>query len=684
MSSRVRKRSGGIEQFQLAKVRSALARVMKEVGASDQSMEVATEATANLKKQFRRVAPSHNDVRDVVEDVLLRRKLPEVAHAFMTHQNHHEDLQELRELFGVERSPELSHAAMSLLRQRYLLRNAQGKVVETPERMFHRVAKHVASAEKKNDRKVWEGAFYEAIASLDFLPHSTCLANAGTSMTQLAGSYVLVVPDSLDDIFASMRNAANIFQSGAAVGYSFSALRPAGSRIASSNRVSSGPVSFMEVFDKAAHAVKQGGVQHAPQHAVLRVDHPDIFSFVTKKANGSLEHFQVVAVSNAFMRAVLSNGSYWLRDHKGKKVQQVQARKVYDFLCSNAWDAGDPSLLFLDTMNRGDPLRRMGTVDASTRSGASALPKGEEGVGGSVNLKQMVRREQVDWPKLATTVALAVRFLDNVVTVSSYPTKAIETLSKGNRKIGLGVMGWADMLVSLGLPYDSLEARTLGKKVMTFIKTQAAETSVKLGREKGAFPNMRKSSLKQRRRNATLLSIAPTGSISVIADCSSGIEPLASIAHARQVQGGMKLFESNKVFNDYARYHGFSSKKLLVKVSQRGSVQGMREVPKVMQALFKTSLDLKVEDHIAMQAAFQSQVDNAVVKAVNLPASATVGDVKRAYMLAWKEKCKGINLYRYGSQARQNLYLGREGKKGRHTLVQPEYSGGCLHRTSSF
>jgi len=303
---------------------------------------------------------------------------------------------------------------------------------------------------------------------------------------------------------------------------------------------------------------------------------------------------------------------------------------------------------------------------------------------GSVNLAKMVRREKVDWPKLGKAVSVGVRFLDNVVTLNKYPTKDVEKMCKANRKIGLGVMGFADMLIGLGIRYGSDEAVKQAKEIMKFIKRHAEETSVRLAREKGAFTNYKKSKLKRKRRNATLLSIAPTGSISMIAGCSSGIEPLFSVAYVRQVLGGMKLFEANKTFEQYARYRGFYSKDLMVKVSQRGTVKGVKKVPKDIQNLFVTAMDLSVDEHVKMQAAFQAEVDNAVSKTVNLVADATIGDVKKAYMLAWKSKCKGITVYRYGSKNRQVLYLGKEARNGTHTLVLGDYSGGCLHRNCNF
>jgi ribonucleoside-diphosphate reductase alpha chain len=388
------------------------------------------------------------------------------------------------------------------------------------------------------------------------------------------------------------------------------------------------------------------------------------------------------------MKAVVNDRFYWLKDNKGKNVQHVRAREVFDFICGNAWESGDPGLLFIDEINRKHPLKKVGKVEATNPCGEVILLPNEACCLGSVNLAHMVRNNAVNWVKLAKTVKTGVRFLDNMITLNNYPTKDIKKICLSNRKIGLGVMGWANMLVSLNLKYDSSEALAMAKKVATFIRKTAEEESEKLAREKGAFPNQKNSTIKNKRRNATILSISPTGSISIIAGCSSGIEPLFGIAYVRNIVDGMQLFEVNPAFEQVARYRGFYSKGLMTKISHLGSIQDIKKIPKDVQDLFVTALDIPVESHVKMQAVFQSQIDNAVSKTVNLPTNAIIGDIKRTYMLAWKEKCKGITVYRYGSKGEQVLYIGAHDKKGKksmpHTKVHAEYSGGHISKTCEY
>jgi len=684
MFSYVKKRDGEFERFHSEKIHRSLQKAMHAAEHIDISKYIVKKVLVALSKAPY-ISPNTIYIQSIVEEVLLEEGLKSVAKHYVlyrTKEHHREDV--LKHYFGKQETYELSANALGVLQKRYLRRDKNGNVAENPEQLFRRIARYIASAEKKKEQLRWEEEFYGILKHLDFLPNTPCLVNAGTPLGQMAACFVLNVPDSLEGIYESLKNSALIFQSGGGVGYSFSQLRHEGSIIQSTGRPASGPVSFMKVFDSSCEAIKEGGIRRGANMGVLRIDHPDIFEFITEKSREGLQNFNVsVAATDEFMKAVIHNKDYWLQDHQGKKTQKLHAREVFDFLCGHAWECGDPGLLFIDEINRKHPLQKLGKISAVNPCGESVLLENEACVLGSVNLAHMIQEEKIDWPKLAKTVALGVRFLDNVVTLNKYPTKDIEELCLANRKIGLGVMGWADMLLSLKIKYDSQKALDLARELMRFIRKHAEESSGKLGKEKGVFPNYHKSNLKKKRRNATVLSIAPTGSISLIAGVSSGIEPLFAISYVREAFGGVQLFEFNQQFEQLARYRGFYSSGLLQTIARRGSVQGMKEVPKDVQVLFVSALDIPLEWHVKMQAAFQAEVDNAVSKTINLPHNASIGDVKRAYMLAWKEKCKGITVYRYGSKEKQVLYLGEHLQEA-HTRVHSEYSGGCVSRDCSF
>lgn len=678
MFSYVKKRDGEFARFDSGKLQTSIRKALDAAGKKDTSKDILKRVLLSLEKAPK-ISPSTAYIQSLVEEALLEEGCKDAAKTYVLFRmkEHHPE-EALKHYFGKKES-HLSMHALTVLQKRYLRRDHLGNVTEIPEQLFRRVAHHVALAEKKKEQIQWKESFYQALSSLDFLPNTPCLVNAGNPLGQMAACYVLDVPDSLEGIYETLKESALIFQSGGGVGYSFSQLRASGSIITSTGRPASGPVSFMNVFDRSCETIKEGNIRRGANMGVLRVDHPDIFEFMSEKSKGRLQNFNVsVAVTDEFMKAVIHNQSYWLRDHQGKNIQKMNAREVFDFLCGNAWECGDPGLLFIDEINRKHPLQKLGKIEATNVCGEIPLLSNEACVLGSVNLAHMIHGEKIDWPKLAKTVALGVRFLDNVVTLNKYPTKEIAETCLANRKIGLGVMGWADMLFALKIKYDSDRALHLAQELMTFIRKHAEETSERLAKEKGVFPHYKKSTLKKARRNATVLSIAPTGSISLIGGCSSGIEPTFALSYVREAFGGVSLFESNQQFEQLARYRGFYSGGLMQRVAKKGSVQGMKEVPKDVQALFVTALDIPLEWHIKMQAAFQREVDNAVSKTINLPENASIGDVKRAYMLAWKEKCKGITIYRYGSKEKQVLYLGE------HTTVHSEYSGGCVGKECSF
>ena len=665
MLSYVKKRSGEIQAFDAHKLRTSIQNAMKDISHKDESQKVLTLIINKLSTH--RFIFSTKDLRDLVEDSLLELKLKEIAKSYATFKKFNLELKE----FLRTPSNNISHNAHIVLSQRYLRRDSKGKIIETPDQLFHRVANHVASAEK--DKKKYSEEFYQLLSSLDFLPNTPCLANSGT-LNQLAACFVLDMPDSLDGIYDSLKKSALIFQSGGGVGYSFSSLRPKNSIIRSTGRLASGPVSFMHLFDKSCDVIKQGGIRRGANMGVLGIDHPDIFEFISEKSHGTLQNFNLsVAVTDKFMQSVIDDSMFTLHD-----LNKVKARELFDYICANAWETGEPGLLFIDEINRKHPLNKLGKIKAVNPCGETVLFSNEACFLGSINLSHMVHNKHIDWPRLQKTTELGIRFLDNIVTINKYPTKEIEKICHANRKIGLGIMGWADMLLELGIKYDSEEALDKAKEIMSFIKNHAELASEKLAKEKGIFPNFYKSNLKKKRRNATLLSIAPTGSISLIGNCSASIEPLFAISYVRKAFNGLELFETNSTFEKIARYNGFYSKDLMLKISQQGSIQNIKEIPKAIRELFVTALDIELEWHIKMQAVFQSFVDNAVSKTINLPNKSTINDVKRAYMLAWKSKCKGITIYRYGSRDSQILNIQET------TTIPSDFSGGCFNKECNY
>jgi ribonucleoside-diphosphate reductase alpha chain len=573
-----------------------------------------------------------------------------------------------------DRFKSVTKNALEVLKARYLLKNEKGKIIENPSGMFRRVARAIAL-----DRKQ-EHEFYEIMSSLEFLPNSPTLFNAGAPLKQLAACFVLPVNDSLDSIFTAVKNMALIEQTGGGVGFDFSKLRPKGDLVKSTKGVASGPVSFMRVFNSATEIIKAGGKRRGAMMAVLHVTHPDIIEFISAKNKpGELANFNIsVAVTDDFMRAVKADRTYPLINPRTKqKVVDINARKIWDKIIKNAWNTGDPGIIFIDEINRHNPTPFLGEMTGTNPCGEVPLLPYESCNLGSINMSRMVTGGKINWHKLEYTIKLAVNFLDNVIGKNKYPLSQIEQITKANRKIGLGIMGWAECLIRMKIPYDSGRAVKLAEKTMLFIQKTAREESMELADKKGNFPNFNKSNLTNKypgMRNATVTTIAPTGSISIIAGCSSGIEPIFAVSFVRQILEGAKLFEVNPLFEKAAKERGFYSEKLLRKIAQTGSIQHIRSIPSDIKKIFKTALDIKPEWHVRMQAAFQKYTDNAVSKTVNLNQNAAFNDVKKAFELAYKMKCKGITAYRYGSKPQQVLYIGKPKK---HVTAHAEYSGGC-------
>lgn len=572
----------------------------------------------------------------------------------------------------------LSDNARRVLRRRYLKKDSRGKVTETPDRMFQRVARHIAKAEKKfggdaNRIKEVQELFYQIMTEFKFLPNSPTLMNAGRRLGQLAACFVLPVEDSMDGIFGALRNAALIHKSGGGTGFAFSRLRPKNSTVGTTGGVASGPVSFMKIFNTATEQVKQGGTRRGANMAILKVDHPDIMEFIhCKRKNRELNNFNIsVGVTDEFMQAAVAGAEYKLVDPRDQtSVGKLNAKEVYDTLVKQAWKNGDPGIIFLDRINRDNPTPGLGEIESTNPCGEQPLLPLEACNLGSINLAKFVLENgegpMVDYEGLKDMVDLSVRFLDNTIDMSKYPLPEITDMVRGNRKIGLGVMGFADLLFQLDIPYNSEAALETAETVMRFIQETAHDASRNLAEKRGTFENYDQSKFKDqgiKYRNATTTTIAPTGTLSIISGCSSGIEPLFALSFVRNVMDNDKLLEVNPYFEKIAREKGFYSHDLMDGIARQGSIHDLMEIPEDVRKVFVTAHDVSPEWHIRMQAAFQKYTDNAVSKTVNLPHNASVEDVRKVYNLAYELGCKGVTIYRDGSKENQVLSFTRKDEK---------------------
>lgn len=658
--TKIIKRDGRVVAFDENKIIEA---VRKVVSYKHEPERLTKIAITILKKGVNGEIPTVEQVQDVVEQVLMAAGHYEAAKAYILYRQKHQKVREVKEILGVKDDVGLTPNQLKVLENRFLRHDDSGRVIETPGQLFRRVAKFISEQEK--DPKQWEERFYKIISKMEFVPAGCYFRGAGTKSAVLANCFVLPVEDNMAAIFDSVKWLALIQQAGGGTGFNFSKLRPKGDYVKSSGGFATGPVSFMKVFDAATGQVMQGGYRMGANMGILDVDHPDIGEFIVcKTEEGEITNFNIsVGATDEFMRAVKENKSFKLRNPRNKEaVQTIKARQLFSQMVNLAWRTGDPGMIFLDTINKHNPvLKTLGPLKATNPCGEQPLHPFDVCNLGSINLAKFVRSASVDWKRLELVTKTATRFLDNGVDASRYPLEQVAKMAKANRRIGLGVMGWADMLYQLGIGYNTEEGVRLAEKVMKFINRAAVEESVVLAKEKGVFTNWQGSGYERKgikRRNLAVTTIAPTGTISMVADCSSGIEPNFALSYVKNVIDEQGLSYVNPYFKQAVEASNLSNEQKIDayrRVANTGRCVDIEYLPWKIKQVFVTAYDIAPEWHVKMQAAFQKHTENAVSKTINFPAKATMTDVEKAYMLAWELKCKGITIYRSGSKADQIL-----------------------------
>jgi len=680
---RVIKRNNTVVEFDASKIQKAISKAFSNVYANnnnDENIKASKHISDHVIDYLNKLDKNEisvEEIQDIVEKILMQMN-QNVAKSYILYRHKHSQVRSFKASLGITDDLKLPINSLVVLSARYLLKNKEGKIIETPKQLFRRVANAIAKVEKKYGKnnsqiKQIEEDFYNAMISFKFMPNSPTLMNANTELGQLSACFVVPVEDSIEKIFDAIKYAAIIHKSGGGTGFSFSKLRPSNDIVNTTHGVASGPISFMKVFDAATEQIKQGGKRRGANMGILRIDHPDILNFIVVKENENiLKNFNLsVAITKEFMNALTNDKEYNLINPKNNQiVGKLNAKAVWNLIVTMAWKTGDPGIVFIDRMNSSysNPVPKLGPIESTNPCGEQPLYAFDSCNLGSISLVQFVKQIdhhfEVDWKELKTITKLATRFLDNVIDANNYPLKQISDLTLSIRRIGIGVMGWADMLIKLGIKYNSNEALMLAENIMSFITNTARQTSQELAVEKGPFPEFENSIWKRLGykplRNSAITTIAPTGTISIISNgVSQGIEPIFSIAYLRNVREslGFNLIEVNNEFERYALENNFYSKELIEKVAEKTSIQDIKEIPEHIKKLFVTAHDIGPEWHVKMQAAFQKYVDNAVSKTINFQKFATPQDIENAYKLAYKLGCKGITVYRDQSKSNQVLNI---------------------------
>ena len=678
-TQKIRKRDGSVADFDKEKITNAIFKAAESVGGSDrkESERVADIVVKLIGEKFAEsYIPTVEEVQDLVEKALIESGHATTAKSYILYRHRKNIEREMKKAMGVHDDLKLPLNSLQVLEKRYLLKDENGKTIETPSQLFRRVARHLASNEYNygaDDSMVrhYENAFFEVMTNFEFLPNSPTLMNAGTELGQLAACFILPVKDDIEQIFESVKHQAVIHKTGGGTGFCFSYLRPKGDFVKSTAGIASGPISFMSAFDNATNVIKQGGKRRGANMATMHVWHPDIEEFITmKQTPGVMENFNVsVMADDRFMHAVDANGEFeLLNPRSGQPVRKINARTLFKMIAYSAWKSAEPGLLFIDEINRKNPTPT-DPIHATNPCGEVPMPDYESCNLGSINLVRFVEldwsktdwKKKVNWTRLRYVVRTAFQFLDNVIDMNRYPIPQIRDMTLKNRRIGLGVMGFARMLFKMGIRYDSEQGYEVGEYVMKFIEDEARKMSHELGRARGSFPGFKDSPLSEKfdaMRNSTCTSIAPTGTISMIADTSSGIEPVFALSFLKTVRAG-QYYYCDEIFEQVLKVRGLYSQELMQKIMEEGSVQHIEGIPEDIKTVFRVSHDMAPEAHVLMQAAYQKNVDLAVSKTINMPADATVEDVENVYLLAWKTGCKGITIYRDSSRHEQVLHVGK-------------------------
>lgn len=673
---KVIKRSDKEQTLDILKIADSIFLAAQDVGGTDDKLaqKLAKEVVARLEKHYGRIKKvTSAEIGDMVERVLLEATHYKTAKAYILNREKKRQVEASKRALGVNDDVGLSLNALVVAKEKYLVRDSEGEVVETVGGMFDRTAKFLASAEKPGNRKIWSAKFAQVMKEQRFMPGGRTLANSGTANNQLANCFVMPMPDNIEGIFESLKESSILKKYGGGVGFTFGHIRPKGDKVSTTSGAAAGPVALMQLINDASDIYLQAGKRRSGNMVTLPITHPDIIDFIHCKESGyNFPHINFsIAITNKFIEAVKNNQEWELINPRtGKVTSKVSARGLMEEAARMAWKNGDPGLIFIDEIEKYNPTPHVGPLETVNLCGEQPLLSYEACNLGSINLAVHVSGtngdSKIDYKKLEETIRIATRMLDDVVSVCEYPLPQVADTVHGNRKIGLGVMGWADMLVKIHVAYDSKEALKLAEEVMKFVQEIGHDESAKLGKEKGNFPNF-KGSLWQKKgyknfRNATVTTIAPTGTISMMAGASSGIEPHFALAYFRKSMGQYNLPEVNTdLVKAIKHVNGLYSTELMDKIASTGSIQALELIPEKIRDVFVTAMDITPETHVAMLSAFQKYTDNAVSKTINLPAEACVEDVMKVYMMAAELKCKGITVYRDKSRGEQVLNVGTAG-----------------------